>query len=55
MISGLYINSTNILTKPEFRGIGIRIEDDVLFTNKGPKVISTCPKSVDEIENLCKR
>ncbi|XP_073993281.1 xaa-Pro aminopeptidase 3 isoform X2 [Rhodnius prolixus] len=52
---GLYINSTNILTKPEFRGIGIRIEDDVLFTNKGPKVISTCPKSVDEIENLCKR
>uniref|UniRef100_A0A023F7N9 Putative xaa-pro aminopeptidase n=2 Tax=Triatoma infestans TaxID=30076 RepID=A0A023F7N9_TRIIF len=52
---GLYINSANILTKPEFRGIGIRIEDDLLFTNSGPKVISTCPKSVDEIESLCKR
>ncbi|KAK9498760.1 hypothetical protein O3M35_003323 [Rhynocoris fuscipes] len=52
---GVYINRRNYLAKEEFRGIGIRIEDDVLYTKSGPKVISTCPKDVESIESLLKR
>jgi Xaa-Pro aminopeptidase len=31
---------------------GIRIEDDVLVTEDGHEVISTCPKTVEEIEKI---
>ena len=37
----------------KYQGIGIRIEDDVLMTAKGPEVISDgVPKTVDAIESL---
>jgi Xaa-Pro aminopeptidase len=35
--------------------IGIRIEDDVLVTPAGARVLSTFPKEIDEIEALVKR
>ena len=36
-----------------FKGIAIRIEDDVLLTDAGNEVLSaSCPKRVDEIEAL---
>jgi Xaa-Pro aminopeptidase len=36
-----------------FRSIGIRIEDDVLVTAEGPRVLSaSCPKQVAELESL---
>jgi Xaa-Pro aminopeptidase len=39
---------------PEFRGIGVRIEDDVLVTDEGPDVLTEgTPKLVDEIERVC--
>src|SRR5262249_5273331 len=35
----------------EYRGIGIRIEDDVLVTAAGPEVLTAgTPKTVDEVE-----
>ena len=39
---------------PRVRGIGIRIEDDVLVSEEGPVVISQAvPKTVDEVERAC--
>lgn len=39
---------------PEFLGIGIRIEDDVLITHEGHENMSNgVPKEIDEIEALC--
>ena len=38
----------------EYRGIGVRIEDDVLVTLDGPDVLTVgTPKSVEEVERTC--
>ncbi|KAK4883642.1 hypothetical protein RN001_006961 [Aquatica leii] len=49
---GVYIN--NKMKVPEqYRGIGIRIEDDVLITNDGPVVLTKkCPRKLEDIEKL---
>lgn len=50
---GLYIAPDCELVEPRWRGIGIRIEDDVLVTREGCEVLSKdAPKSVKEIEAL---
>lgn len=51
---GVYINHLGKNDVPiNYRGIGIRIEDDVLITENGPVVLSrNCPKSVQDIERL---
>ena len=47
---GIYIPDTSDIPK-RFRGIGIRIEDDVLITNSGNKILTAgTPKTIDEIE-----
>ena len=48
---GLYFREDDLLIPPEYRGIGIRIEDDVLMTENGPEWISAgIPKQPDDVE-----
>jgi Xaa-Pro aminopeptidase len=53
---GLYIPSGSKGVAKKWQGIGIRIEDDVLVTSKGPDVLSRdVPKTVERIEALMAR
>jgi len=50
---GIYVSPNNKKVHAKWRGIGIRIEDDVLVTRKGYEVLTVdAPKTVDEIESL---
>ena len=53
---GLYINPNTKDIPEQYLGIGIRIEDDVLCTANGPRVLTNkVPKKADEIEKLMAR
>ena len=53
---GLYISPDLKGVPARYRGIGIRIEDDVIVTSGDPEVISAgVPKDADEIEALMAR
>jgi Xaa-Pro aminopeptidase len=50
---GLYVAADDDTVDSKWRGIGIRIEDDVLVTEKGRKILTAAaPKDPDEIEAL---
>jgi Xaa-Pro aminopeptidase len=52
---GLYIPVTGDLPRDEFRGIGVRIEDDILVTADGFEVLTPgVPKTVEEVEAACR-
>ena len=53
---GLYIAPDTKDVPEKYLGIGVRIEDDVLCTNNGPRVLTNkVPKNPDEIESLMAR
>jgi Xaa-Pro aminopeptidase len=50
---GIYIAPDDDSVAKKWRGIGIRIEDDVLITKAGNEILSIdAPKNIDEIEAL---
>ncbi len=55
---GLYFNKPHeqVQYKLPLQGIGIRIEDDILVTEKGPEnLTASIPKSINEVEEACKK
>jgi Xaa-Pro aminopeptidase len=53
---GLYFGATDKRVPKALRGIGVRIEDDVLVTRSGNRVLTAAaPKEVREVEAACAR
>jgi Xaa-Pro aminopeptidase len=51
---GLYFGATDERVPAELRGIGVRIEDDVLVTDAEPlNLTDAIPKQVDAVEQAC--
>ncbi|XP_064637072.1 xaa-Pro aminopeptidase 3-like isoform X2 [Lineus longissimus] len=50
---GIYISATRNDVDPKYRGIGIRIEDNILITETGHEnLTANCPKDPDVIEQI---
>jgi Xaa-Pro aminopeptidase len=48
---GLYFQSDDLTVPAEFRGIGVRIEDDILVTASGAENLSIgIPRTADDVE-----
>ena len=53
---GIYIAPDTKDVPGQYLGMGVRIEDDVLCTNNGPRVLTNkVPKQAEEIEGLMRR
>uniref|UniRef100_A0A8D0H033 Xaa-Pro aminopeptidase 3 n=1 Tax=Sphenodon punctatus TaxID=8508 RepID=A0A8D0H033_SPHPU len=53
---GIYIPEYDTGAPERFRGIGVRIEDDVVVMEDAPLILSAdCPKEIYQIEEICGR
>ena len=53
---GIYVSPTARGVAKRWKGIGIRLEDDVHLTKTGPEVLTRdLPSSADEIEEYMER
>ncbi|MDO5677433.1 MAG: aminopeptidase P family protein [Propionibacteriaceae bacterium] len=53
---GIYFKSTDLLVPEEYRGIAVRIEDDILITDGDPVNLSaSLPREADAVEEWMKR
>ncbi|MEE6521543.1 hypothetical protein FKM82_019796 [Ascaphus truei] len=51
---GIYIPEDDTAAPEKFRGLGIRVEDDVVITEESPIILSAdCPKEIDELQQIC--
>ncbi|XP_075689640.1 xaa-Pro aminopeptidase 3 isoform X2 [Rhinoderma darwinii] len=51
---GIYVPENDTEALEKYRGMGIRIEDDVVITEQAPLILSAeCPKEVYEIQQVC--
>ena len=51
---GIYISKDNEKVPEQWRGIGVRIEDDILVTEGAPdNLTGSIPKKVSEVEHAC--
>jgi Xaa-Pro aminopeptidase len=49
---GLYFQADDLTVPAEFRGIGVRIEDDILVTREGRRNLSAAlPRAAGEVES----
>ena len=50
---GIYIHADHQQVDPRWRGMGIRIEDDIVVRKQGPEILTAdVPKTADDIEAL---
>jgi len=51
---GIYVSENDDSAPAEFRGIGIRIEDDVVITQGDPEILTRAvPKTIEDVEAAC--
>jgi Xaa-Pro aminopeptidase len=51
---GIYIAPDDATVPPKWRGLGIRIEDDVAVGTRGSEVLTAAlPKSIEDVQALC--
>ena len=52
---GLYFQPDDLTVPPRLRGIGVRIEDDVLVTARGCRILSCLPREASAVERWMQR